>query len=294
MSAPDASLSPIKRALIELREMRARVEELERARTEPIAIVGIGCRFPGAESPEAFWQLLRDGVDAITEVPRTAGIERGLRRGRAQGTCAGAASSTTCEASTRAFFGISPREAAAMDPQQRLLLEVTLGGARATPAIAPDALAGSAHRRVRRASATTTTRSAASRADAAPALDAYVGTGNALSVAAGRLVLRARACRARAWRSTRRARRRWWRCTWPARACAAGECRMALAGGVNLILVAGDHDRAARRRGMLAPDGRCKTFDAAADGYVRGEGCGVVVLKRLSRRAGATATACSR
>ena len=77
MSAPDASLSPIKRALIELREMRARVEELERARTEPIAVVGIGCRFPGPESPEAFWSLLRDGVDAIAEVPKDRGDQAG-------------------------------------------------------------------------------------------------------------------------------------------------------------------------------------------------------------------------
>ena len=123
MSAPDASLSPIKRALIELREMRARVEELERARTEPIAVVGIGCRFPGAESPEAFWSLLRDGVDAIAEVPKDRGDQAGwdeagpvVRRGGFLDNVRGF---------DAAFFGIAPREAAAMDPQQRLLLEVT-------------------------------------------------------------------------------------------------------------------------------------------------------------------------
>ena len=102
-------------------------------------------------------------------------------------------------------------------------------------------------------------------------------------------LLPASTCAGRAWRSTPPARRRWWRCTWRARACAR-RVAMALAGGVNLMLapeLAIDFSRA----GCMAADGRCKTFDAAADGYVRGEGCGVVVLKPLSARAAPTATA---
>ena len=124
------SLSPIKRAFRALEEMQKKLNALEYSRREPIAIVGMGCRFPGgADSPEAFWQLLRDGVDTITEVPkerwnidvyydpdpakpgkiatRYGGFVNPLHDFDAQ------------------FFGISPREAASLDPQQRLLLEVS-------------------------------------------------------------------------------------------------------------------------------------------------------------------------
>ena len=90
------------------------------------------------------------------------------------------------------------------------------------------------------------------------------------------------ACRGRASRSTRPARRRWSRVHLACQSLRTGECRMALAGGVNLMLLARAAPSHSRKARMLAPDGRCKTFDAAADGFVRGEGCGVVVLKRLS------------
>ncbi len=122
-------LSPIKRALLQLKEMRARVEAAERARSEPIAIVGMGCRFPGgANGPDAFWRLLAGGVDAITEVP--AGrwdMERlfdpdpdtpGKMCTRYGGFL------DHIDRFDAAFFDITPREAAAIDPQQRMLLEV--------------------------------------------------------------------------------------------------------------------------------------------------------------------------
>ena len=167
-----------------------------------------------------------------------------------------------------------------MDPQQRLLLEVAwealedagIAAGRGSPGAATGVFVGISSSDYAQLQL---------HARRPEALDAYFGTGNAVSVAAGRLsyVL---GCTGRAWRSTPPARRRSSRSTSPARACATGECRLALAGGVNLILTPEADDRLLARRGMLAPDGRCKTFDAAADGYVRGEGCGVVVLKRLS------------
>src|SRR5262245_22446617 len=122
-------LSPVKRALLELREMRAALDAIELERQAPIAIIGMGCRFPGAPDPAAFWQLLRTGGHAITEVPAerwpleayydpdpTAPGKMATRFG-------GFVSQV--DQFDPGFFGISPREAASMDPQQRLLLEVS-------------------------------------------------------------------------------------------------------------------------------------------------------------------------
>ena len=125
-----AHLSPLKRAYLALEEMQARLAALERARTEPIAVIGLGCRFPGgADDPEAFWRLLRDGVDTITEVPPDRwDVDAyydpdpdapGKNSTRWGGFL------TTVDRFDAEFFGIAPREAASMDPQQRLLLEVT-------------------------------------------------------------------------------------------------------------------------------------------------------------------------
>src|SRR5262249_46853357 len=123
------SLSPLKRALLELKDMQARLDAAERSQREPIAIVGMSCRFPGgADSPEAFWQKLRDGIDCISEVPPERWDVDAYYDPN---------SATPGKMSTRwggfiknvdqfdaSFFGISPREALWMDPQQRLLLEV--------------------------------------------------------------------------------------------------------------------------------------------------------------------------
>ena len=178
------------------------------------------------------------------------------------------------------FFGISPREAISMDPQQRLLLEVSWEALEhaGQPPIAgrqPD-------RRLRRHHGAATTCSCSCRTAISRTSTRTSAPGDALSVAAGRLSYLLGLQGPEHGRSTRPARRRWWRCTWPVRACAPGECDLALAGGVNLMLHAGQRTLLCRKRSMMAPDGRCKTFDAAADGFVRGEGCGMVVLKRLS------------
>src|ERR1035438_5372031 len=119
----------VKQALRALEKMQAKLDSVERARTEPIAIIGIGCRFPGgAHDPESFWQLLRDGVDAIREIPRDRWDIDALYD--QDPAAPGKMYTRWCGLLDRVdqfdpeFFGISPREATGMDPQQRLLLEV--------------------------------------------------------------------------------------------------------------------------------------------------------------------------
>src|SRR5258708_4474093 len=128
MQSPVDYESRLRKALQALQTMRARMDEMERARTEPIAVIGMGCRFPGPPNPDAFWKLLRDGVDAVTEVPRSrwniddyydadpdAVGKMCTRHG---------AFLPEVDRFDPYFFGISPREADSMDPQQRLVLEV--------------------------------------------------------------------------------------------------------------------------------------------------------------------------
>ncbi|HEU4577828.1 MAG TPA: SDR family NAD(P)-dependent oxidoreductase [Polyangiaceae bacterium] len=266
-----------------LQEARRQLEQERGRRTEPIAIVGIGCRLPGgADDPEGFWRLLRDGIDATSDVPADrwhaddyydsdpeapgkAYTRRGAFLKRVDGFDAD-------------FFGISPREALGMDPQQRMLLEVTWE-ALEDAGIAPDQLRGSATGVWVGLCVDDYARRSILSGDAA-AIDAYSALGNTRSVAAGRIsyvldlhgptVQIDTACSSslvavhQACQSLR-----------------SRECDLALVGGVNLML-APDSTVALCKLRALAPDGRCKTFDAAADGYGRGEGCGIVVLQRLS------------
>ncbi|MFB7501997.1 beta-ketoacyl synthase N-terminal-like domain-containing protein [Streptomyces broussonetiae] len=248
---------------------------------EPIAVVGMACRFPGAKDTEAFWELLRDGKDAVTEVPAdrwdaAALYDPQLRRPGSISTRWGGFVGDVAGFEPE-FFGISPTEAAAVDPQHRVLLEVAWE-ALENAAIHPQSLAGTATGVYVGISNNDYTRLTAG---AGHALDAYYGTGNALSVAAARLsyLLDLRgpslavdtACSSslvavhQACESLRR-----------------GESRVALAAGVNLIL-SPEMTSVFSRANMMAADGRCKVFDERADGYVRSEGCGVVVLKPLSR-----------
>jgi polyketide synthase 12/myxalamid-type polyketide synthase MxaB len=274
-------------ALQALRQLRAHVQALELARDEaqkaqrePIAIVGLACHVPGAAGPEAFWELLRRGGDAVTTIPAERWDARDYAPPGATGTAAvhHAGVIEHVDRFDAEFFGIPGREARLLDPQQRLLLEV-VWEALEHAAIPPLGLRGSASG-VFLGATTTDYLGLVTRRLPAAELDAYVASGNTLAAAAGRVsyvlglhgpsISMDTACSSslvavdRACRSLR-----------------DGECRLALAGGVNLLL-APEYFASLSRWGMLSPDGRCKTFDAAANGYVRSEGCAVVVLKRLS------------
>ncbi len=274
-------LSPKRLALLAA-ELHAQLEEAEHVKRLPIAIIGMGCRFPGARDLEAFWELLRDGTDPIIEVPASRWDVDAFydadseKPGKTSTRFMGCVSDV--DQFDAAFFGIAPREAVSMDPQHRLLLEVTwealehAGHAAENLVGSPTGVfIGTGHNEYAQLGL---------RADGIGRIDAYLSTGNTPSAAAGRISYALglqgpslavdTACSSSlvavhlACQSVR-----------------SGECRMAVAGGVNLIL-SPTSTVALSALHMLAPDGRCKTFDAGANGFVRGEGCGVVVLKRLA------------
>ncbi len=282
-TVPPSPLSPLKRVLLAIEELQAKLAAADRRQEGPIAVVGMGCRFPGdADTPAAYWRLLAEGTDAVTEVPPARWSAEAFfdadpaAIGRTNARHGGFL--RDIESFDPAFFGLSPREVASMDPQHRLLLEVGWEALAAAGPL-PDRLAGSAtgvfigittveHGQLQLA------------AEGLGALDAYHITGNALNAAAGRLAYvfgLHGPCLAvdTACSSSLVAVHL---------ACAslrAGECRAALAGGVNLML--SPHGSIALAKGrVLSPSGRARAFDAAADGMVRGEGCGLLVLKRLA------------
>jgi|GEM_PF-4326378 len=259
------------------REERSRGDQ-----NEPIAVIGVGCRFPGADGPEAFWQLLADGVDAVREVP--------TERWDAAALYAAAGEETTGKMTTRwggfldgvdrfdpQFFAISPREAPSIDPQQRLLMEVGWE-ALEDAGVVPETLAGSATGVF--VGISTMDYGQLQLNQPRERLTAHAGTGSALSIAANRLSflfdLRGPSLAVDTACSSSLVG-----VHMACRSLASGETDMALAAGVNLMLLP-QWTITFSQAQMMAADGRCKTFDAAADGYVRGEGCGAVVLKRLS------------
>ncbi|WP_374156953.1 SDR family NAD(P)-dependent oxidoreductase [Mycobacterium sp. G7A2] len=275
----------ITEALRKIDDLTARLAEAEKAETEPIAVVGIGCRLPGGvDNADDFWKLLCDGESGVIRVPadRWDADEFYSPDHSVPGTICnregGFLTSWQPDEFDAEFFAIAPREAAAMDPQQRLLLEVSWE-ALEDAGINPRTLRGSATGVF--IGMTTNDYYHSVVGTLRPEdIDPYIPFGNAPNFAAGRLsyflgvrgpaVVSDTACSSSlvsihlACQSLRR-----------------GESDHALAAGVNLIL-SPENNIACSRWGMLAPDGRCKTFDADADGYVRSEGCGVVVLKRLS------------
>jgi acyl transferase domain-containing protein len=270
-------------ALAALRKMRAKLEALERRRSEPLAIIGIGCRVPGGvTNPEGYWDLLQNGMHAVRKVPpgrwdpdkyfdpdpKTPGKTYTCWGGFIDGI----------DQFDAPFFGIAPTEARRMSPPQRLFLEIAWEALEAA-GISPKSLSGT-RTGVFVGATTNDYLQLQTKIQSEEDIDAYVATNNTLNVIAGRVSYTLglqgpsmaidTACSSslvaidRACRSLR-----------------DGEIDLVIAGGVN-VNITPDTFISASKWGMLARDGRCKVFDAAADGFVRGEGCGVLVIKRLS------------
>jgi acyl transferase domain-containing protein/NADPH:quinone reductase-like Zn-dependent oxidoreductase/NAD(P)-dependent dehydrogenase (short-subunit alcohol dehydrogenase family) len=278
-----STFTPLQKAFLALQKAESRADAAEAELRAPVAIVGLACRAPGGVlDANTFWELLSAGRDAIAPVPQDRWDHEALydpdpaKQGRIATRNGGFVEGI--DQFDPEFFGISPREADGMDPQQRMLLEVCWE-ALENAGQAPDQLqrsptgvyigaAGSDYANMQMQSNT------------ARHFDAHFASGVAHSVLSGRvsyllglqgpsvtidtacsssLVAVHMACQA----------------------LRAGECRLALGGGVNLILSPETFVALSQAR-MLAPDGRCKTFDAAADGFGRSEGCAVVALKLLA------------
>ena len=263
-----------------LRQTKAGMQRISQRLSEPLAIVGLGCRFPGASNPEEFWKMLSAGRQVETSSggrwsdELTAEHEK--QTGRIRGNRAGFLSEI--DQFDTGFFGISGREAAMLDPQQRLLLEVaweTMEHANIDPMSCRGKRVGAfvgicsndyLHRLVERPYVT---------------MDTYLSTGNAHGAAAGRLSY------FMDWRGPSVAIDT--ACSssltalhMAARSLRYGDCEMAMVMGVNVIL-APELSISLSQAGMLSPTGRCHSFSSAADGFARGEGCGAVLLKRLSK-----------
>ncbi|MEM9508894.1 MAG: polyketide synthase, partial [Cyanobacteria bacterium P01_E01_bin.35] len=181
-------LSPTKKALLALRQMQSKLDAMEQAKHESIAIVGLGCRFPGANNPEEFWQLLQEGRDAIAKVPddrwkKTEDGEAQLQTLVKNGANYGGFVPNLKEFDA-SFFRIAPREAASLDPQQRLLLEVSWE-ALENAAIAPEGIRGSQTGVFIGVSAIDYWQQLLSRQTTE--IDAYLTTGNTHSLASGRI-----------------------------------------------------------------------------------------------------------
>ena len=274
--------------LVALDKAVNKIQALEGQLNEPIAIIGSSCRFPGASDPElsveqrqaAFWDLLHNGVDAVARVPDDRwDVDAFYSPDRDDNTKMYTRQMGAIEQVAHfdaSFFGISPREAERMDPQQRLLLETCW-----------EALenAGQAPEKLRKTKAgvfighCNDDYALLNGADDATTVDYLLNMGTDNSMAAGRishiLGLQGPALFVNTTCSTS--------LVTVHLACQSlrnGEASLALAGGVNLILTPKSTISGCRHN-ALSPEGHCKTFDASADGYVRGEGCGVVILKRL-------------
>lgn len=252
--------------------------EIER---QPIAIVGIGCRFPGeADSPATFWQMLCDGVDAISEVPAdrwNANTFYDPGRGKPGKSCTRWGGFVkNIDRFDAQFFGISPREAARIDPQQRMLLEVAWEALEDGGQVPEQLARSSTGVFIGIASSDYYDIQLMNRRS----INAYTNLGGHYSIAANRISylfnltgpsLAVDTACSSSLVAVHLACQSIWN----------GESTLALAGGVNAMLKP-EMTIAFSSASMLSPDGRCKSFDAAANGYVRAEGAGIVVLKPLS------------
>ncbi|MDP4195847.1 MAG: amino acid adenylation domain-containing protein [Bacteroidota bacterium] len=275
-------LSPLKRALYEIEELQREIESLkQQKKDDPIAIIGMECRFPGAENIDEFWNVLNNGVDAITEIPASRWNADDpeimpVNSGKPIPKYGGFISHA--DEFDAQFFGISPREAMSMDPQQRLLLEVTWHALENANLNADDlaktmtgvfiGMSNNDYPIVQKDKTKNKD------------VDAYHVSGNAYCIAANRISYTLdlqgpsfaldSACSSSllavhlACQSLRNK-----------------ESNLAIAGGVSLIF-SPIPTITLSRANMLAKGGKCRTFDSQAEGYVRSEGCGIVVLKRLS------------
>ncbi len=273
-------LSPLKRALLAIKELKIKLEKAEKIANEPIAIIGMSCRMPGANNVVEFWDLLKNGKDGVSEVSYDKwDIDQYYD---SEITTPGKMTSRwgafleNIDQFDPLFFGISPREAAYIDPQQRIFLEVAweaLEDAGQTI----EALSGSQ----------TGVFVGVYNSDYAwmqladiNSINTYTGTGIAHSIIANRLsyclnlkgpsLAVDTACSSSITAIH-----------YACQSLRSHESNLAVAAGVNLILSPLSTVTVCKILGM-AEDGRCKTFDSRADGIVRGEGCGVIILKRLS------------